>query len=453
MSKWMRRGLGFLAIAVLAVVVIGWGAITSQPEITRDWVGDLNELRASLEPEGEPAWPIYREIIVSDFGIESGEDERPSDLLERFLAILRDRDRLGPAEPDWGDPAHDGFRALLHELDPTLRKLDVAAELPRMGKPYIRKGDAITGEGDPSELRVGVQVLLPELRRLRQLASMNLVRIRSAAGRGDWDAYADHLASALALADHTATGTLIEAMVGTRMADVALNELRYELSPGSVPAVAARRMDATIGARVRPLEWGAEAMEVERLVAVSSLDMIYGVNGYLASWGVDENFERAEATLPDRLLNVLALTQPKKAEVIATFDAAYAEAQGAIAGDAEELARVIERFDDYETDAFAVGMLLPAMGRFVRNVNETERDARATRIMLRLEAIYGETGEWPADLSAPELAELNEDPLTGEAFVYELTPDDPNGRATPCTRRRRRGRISAARTSPSRGRR
>jgi len=121
--------------------------------------------------------------------------------------------------------------------------------------------------------------------------------------------------------------------------------------------------------------------------------------------------------------------EPSKADALEEMHDFYERASDSFELPGEAYPAAYQRMYDYEPDAGILNLALSATASFTRTVRLAERDIRAIRLMLRLEAYHAETGEWPADLSARELAELNTCPLTGKPFEYALTPGDEHGRA------------------------
>ena len=422
-------GFWLVPAVVLLWLIVGWGAITAQPGVLRDWVGEANALKASLEPEGEPAWPLYREIIVDEMQRSSFEDEDVAPWLAELRALRRDRSRPSVLEREWSDEAHAPRRALLPQLARSFELLDRAAERPRMGSSYVRGIDPLSGEIDEAPEELSFDAYAFARGALRELARINLMRLREAAAENDWTRYGRAFGAGVVLADHSASGVLIESMSAQANLGIVLTEARYQLVARRIPPATARQLDQTLAERAKPLAWAHDALEIERLFSGSMLNMTYGTNGHFVDWEIADDGSVNGPPWHERLFNVRGVLEPRWDVAWGELESLIDDAQKSLRLEPTEAGRQLELLSHRELESTPVGMLTQVYPRYLRNTRESERDIRATRLMLRLEAIHAETGEWPADLSAPELAALNEDPLTGEPFVYKLTPEDAHGRA------------------------
>jgi len=437
LRRKIKRGVLTIVVFLAVMTVIGWPAVTTQPGVTRDWVGDLNALRVSIEPEGEAAWPIYRDIIVNDFGESSIDDEELSELWHALENVYDFKRYPHPDEHAWDDPIFDAHRALLADAGAVFAKLDAAATKPRNGKEYARVGSPLEGEQDPDARVMGIYILMPELGRLRAIGVLNAFRARAAAAQ-DWDEFTTSIDSSLAMAAHTArAGILIEELVGVSIAEAPMQLLRREIVEQELPVSACTALDTSFVSRMRSREWFRASLQMELISAISTLDTFYGTNGYAGAklWSYNENKKEfvLHASWYRRLMNANAIWKSTKQEGVDLFGERFSALEKGIEVPASAFYGFLLRFEQAEepetVPGVLVDILMPALGRALRNNITLERDVLATRLMLRLEAIHAETGAWPDSLDAPELAELNTDPLTGHPFVYTLTPDDPHGRA------------------------
>lgn len=432
---WWIRGV---AIAAVATFIVGWPAVNTQPGLTRDWVAEMNALKVSMEPEGEAAWPIYRDIIVNDFGISSVEDEDCTALRTLLNELALNKKHPGMRDSGWQEAIFDPHRELLDSSKIIFEKLDLATARPRFGKDYVRKGSPLEGEQDPNAPVMGLFLYMPELGELRRLSQLNGLRARRAAEQSDWDEFSRSIESGLALGAHAGrAGTLIEELVGVSIAVVPVLMLQAELTDKEIPADACVRIDELMERTLHVRDWCSNTLDIELMSIASSLEAFYGTNGYSGAglWEYDGETRAfvSHANWWRRLFNAYAIFVATKQDCIDAFTPAFEGVREGLVVDASEFQSFGERFDQSfdaeESLPIMVNILMPAVGRVLRNNIMFERDICATRIMLLLESIHAETGEWPATLDAPELAELNECSLTGKPFIYALTPDDPHGRA------------------------
>jgi hypothetical protein len=71
-----------------------------------------------------------------------------------------------------------------------------------------------------------------------------------------------------------------------------------------------------------------------------------------------------------------------------------------------------------------IGLARMSFAQIVDNERQHRLELAVTIAMLRLEAQHARTGAYPHSLDAMGVPN---DPITGEAFVYRLTPADPDG--------------------------
>lgn len=438
-ARWFKRTLLTLAVTVVITMVVGWPAVTTQPGITKNWVAEINALRAEREPEGEAAWPLYRDIIVNDFGLSSAADESPSPLRSDINESYQRQVYPDPLRhADWTSMHFDFHRGILARADAALAKLDRAADRPRFGRDHVNVGDPLSGEQNASARAMGLFIKMPELGELRHLSWLNLFRMRDRASKGDWPGFESASRSGFILGAHVGrAGSLIEELVGVSIAARTLGILQAELVEKRIPAETCRALDRWMRAELRPREWCNNALDMELLSVISSLDTLYGTNGYsgVMLWSYNDETMTFDMRSPwRRPFNAHAVFLATKQDCIDAFTTCFNDARaGLLAPPSEYYAHTLEynaMIDGLAPLPTMVNILMPAVSRTVRNNIAFERDILATRLMLRLEATHAESGVWPETLDDhPELAELNECPLTGQPFVYALTPDDPYGRA------------------------
>ncbi len=413
-----------VCFAVLGVAVAN--AMLATPAPKTDYVGLMNQYKDSNEPAGEAAWPIYRAAIADHLGI----DNVLADYSPEAKALLDSIPKGGVAAGSLDDPRFAAALSALPAMEPMLLALERAAEAPRLGKAYARVGDALVGEQDSAAIVPAIDVLLPELSPLRNLTRLNVISMRVSAGEGDWDTFARRAKAGVALGEHTMrAGVLIETLVGIAMAAATLDEIRAELNEHDMPAEVAVRLDGMLDVDVRSSLH--HAAELEDLLTESVLEFIYDPSGELVLYEMDRVLDINYSGYGKfgRLMNVttyffprLARTQRDLENHTRRFRSYIDRAWETTAVEAEDSVGVLMPGNE------VLDQLTPALERAVRVGLRFERDIRATRIMLRLEAIHEESGVLPVTLEAAGLAELNIDPLTGQPFVYVPSPDRESGR-------------------------
>jgi len=424
MKTPQARLLIVLAIVVVVATALVANAMFATPAPTTDYVGVLNAYKEANEPEGEAAWPLYRDAIdrwILPGGV-SGSFTSAGHQLEKLAGI----EGLMSAPLD--DPRLAEALALIDTLAPVLDAMEVAATKPRMGKPYVRVGDALRGEQDPEAIVPLYEILLPELAPMRRVARLNEFAMRVAAEEGDWELFERRAVGGIGLAKHAlAPGALIDHLVGLSITAVVLSEIRSEIIGREMPPALTRHLDAAL--EVDVLASMQHAHEIEWMFLYSMLEYIYDPRGELVVSelrGID-NFGPSgmkSRTLLDRLKNIVTYTYPRYNRT--KDDLALYSQEFRVCIDSAErdgFSNSESALGESETTNRVLRPLLPVMTRAARNAFRLERDLRATRLMLQLEAIHAETGAFPAAIDTDRFADVVTDPLTGAPFLYEPSVD------------------------------
>ena len=426
----MKRNIARIGVLILLILTIAVALlarpVSVEPGVRSDVVGQMNAYIEAVEPQGEPAWPLYREAITEVIGDGGLEGPWADDSIELGKIVRANYpDGLEASSGEWDAPRWIEVRGFVRRFDPVLELMTDAAERSRLGKPYVRVGDVLIGEQDPAARISGFEIMLPEVSGLKTLAWLGVVAMRDAADRGDWDVFVERFRSVVALGEHLRRASFtMESQIGAGMIEDALAEVRCTLLEREVPADAIRRIEASM--EIDALVGIPHGLELERLLARSILEDLYGPSGFLAVWLL-EDFpnnvlnDRAEPTRGDRLRNIAAYRYPQLGEMRRLVDAHYdRQVEWASSLERESLRTAAEAMPEAPKVDRAFRMMFLVPGRLFAKQAMLERAIAATRAMLRLEAIHAETGEWPADAEA--VGSL-EDPLTGESLRYERTPD------------------------------
>ncbi len=408
-NRLIRWVVGLIVIALI-LAGIALATVTRHPGLTQDWTQTINARLSELEPEGEPAWPIYRDILRNDLGIRydgstfSGLDyANASPLLQRFMDISDDPDIPWPNDALWSDPRLAPYRELEPMATEVFRKLDLAAERPRMGKPFVREGSALTGDPRPEQGPSLPTIPTPVFQSLGRLSRIHSLRLHALSEKGSWEEFADAMRTQIVLAEHSAAGLMVDLLGGVSMLSRSLDTTRYALIEFDIPANEARRIDAIFDEHADLIRWVELAMELETLYAYGSIETS---------------------------IRVTSAFGPSLEDMKAEYHAMAREVTESFNLPGSEFAAFYERMSQQKNRPSLAETAQPAFASFTRSTRFIEREVRATRLMLRLEAIHAETGQWPDALGDhPELAELNECPLTGDPFVYTRTPNDEHNRA------------------------
>ena len=382
----------------------------------------MNELVKASEPPGDPAWPIYHQAIREDFGV-LGIAERDDHFDADLQTYLREYDAT---RGEWSDAHWDRARALLDRHQRVLDLMLQAAEKPRLGKPYIHGGDALSGERDPTEPEESNTVLLPEIPWFRAMGALGVYAMRDAAMHDEWGRFTELTRANIRLGEHLSRcGGLVEWRVGVGIIRLTLEELRFTLVERELPedlSQALRAMVASDAARGL-----IPAIEMERLFMRAALRSVYGTNGILAMWLWGDWRDGVVSALRDpptkRQLreNVAALEMPRLDASLRALDSHYdgmrARAEAAMN---LPIGAAMQDHPFIESDNPVVAEMVGQHRVVFLELWDLRREVAAIRLMLQLEELCAVNGEWPSSLGANDLMV---DPATGDPFIYVVSDD------------------------------
>jgi len=354
---------------------------------------------------------------------------------ERILAERRvDLERDGVDDPEaaarrWTEEGRDLAVEVLDEMEASgmVERLDSA-----LGRPVYTRPDG--GE------RL-FNLLMPELGRARSVARMLGARAAQAALRGDGAAYADEIGRLYGLADAVGrTPTVISALVGTAIRGVALERIRLDLIAGRLDARACdsvlRVMDAWASER---LDW-AVVLESERLMGYSLLQASHtdsgGGDGRVLLHLTDGfGMTGGPPSPPPNWGNAVGVFMATKRQSRAKLDSIYdgwLEIIDLPYGERRAAAAAIEGVVERLGPRYmVVGMITPALSRWLDGRDSAEVREGAVRLMLAVEVYRDLHGGPPGTLRSlvPEILDaLPRDPFAADgAFGYRIAPDRPMG--------------------------
>ncbi|TVQ32575.1 MAG: hypothetical protein EA376_05370 [Phycisphaeraceae bacterium] len=395
----------------------------------------LNELAASRQPEGEDAWPIYARILQEDLSVDFDVNTRTGNQLYDEVRRLNMAGRhLYFSE--WMDPSLAAERERFESVRHLLQRLDEAADAPEFSIRYTSPAD---GESQH-------RVLLPGLSHLSSLHLLNIIGLQIAAAEDDWDEVARRFRTAQSMSRHL---TFIPALL-TWNHSVAMHwtthdELMSILMALDVPADACEQMLEALDDLPRPATPLWMMYEGERLLTANAIQWIYtpGKRGFMVYSGllrlglnrsIDSLntgfFNRATTPYLERAANLhpRMFDTPRRGDTQRAVDDVYDAVVAHLKGDGS----TFDSLQTFTTDRVQGDPIAERSARvaifYMPSIMSAHTMQRSMAVMLRLELFHARAGRWPDSLDEAMTPEQATDPVSGLAFRYERTPDDPHGR-------------------------
>ena len=394
-------------------------AILANPAPSNPSLHATHQIARDLEPEGQAAWPIYHNALVTH--VDDLTDYDNAARQPRETSALFDYDR-SLSYGEWNDPRYDETKATLIELAPVFDALSNAADAPRYGAPI----DLNPTEADTAFDSAQIQ--------LKRLGYYNALAMRNAAASDDWERLLDHARSGLALGEHLSRASLaLTTLVGWSVTSATLAETRHALLDHDVPIETTRALTSLLD--LDPLKSMRHAITIEQHAFTHQLESLHDPSGVLAIWalrGINETGVPSPppSTLAARLFNIVALRYPTYTETVRRNDVYTSRVLTTLSvlpdAPLARIERPLEALDRFETDDLALGIIRPAQHLLAKPAMQLERDIRATRLMLVLEAHLDEHGDSPDSLNSELFSAHHIDPITGEPFIYTPTTDASN---------------------------
>lgn len=437
MKRWPRLGV-VVAILLPALTVVSGRRVVqlirADPVPSFDGVDVMNALTRADQPEGANAWEAYRDILRTDLLMDKDGFSALSGALKSVLGS-------GLRDGRWDVTDRTADLAMLDQFENALSRLDHAATLPGFSKPYSHEGNAIWGDLAPEKIVPAIFALLPELGSLRRLAELTTISMRANAEAGEWEVVAHRFAAGHALGQGlTKQSMLLDQLVGASIMSMSLRELAHLLDEHDLPPAAIESLLATLeapwSAKAATHRWldGAEVEYLDILQWTFSDDGAGGgtmLPGRVASFHNLSRYALPPPTFSERMLNPLGVLFPTRKATREAIKAHFSQAHKIV--DSPFQARLDFVREQVGTRFAPVALplldeLMPFSWRDMHSFESLESQLAGARVMLLLERLHAETGQWPSSLAESLGAEAI-DPSSGEAFIYRLTPDDEHGRA------------------------
>jgi hypothetical protein len=441
-KPWHRPRNVILSITALVLLVLGrevYLALTAEPGKAVNYPVKMRELIESNQPPDRSlpdGWPVLQEAIALLGGVENEtqtHESNPKALRLDFSAITATaRDSVQyDKSATWEEmdalatlglsiAANSGLYDKLDQLAATRRAVRPTPDAPL------------------------IEILLPELGRMRQLARMNGARMFIAARDGNEAEFVRAYEQTLALGRISAQqGCLIEHLVGIAIVGLANGRLREAMTERPFSPETCAALLAAID-RQLPLTPVTRAFDGERLGVMDMIQWTHTDDGRgsgrlipssLAKigWIAGGSGTGVPSVLTEwKIFNIVGAAFPSKAATTDKandfFDKLTAHAN---------LTPAQRRASPLNADTWIeenlpkryllLRLVLPAVDKSLASHMQCEMETAGVRIMLALELYKAKHNAYPATLVqlAPSfLPAIPEDPFAGD-FVYRLiTPEE-----------------------------
>lgn len=425
MRHWPRHALAAFA-ATLAVLAFGawrtWALINAQPSPTVDTIAQLNALALEGQPEGENAWDAYRQLFDETFG-----DLRGAPRVAMPLAHIR---AFEPMRGAWSDRERNTLEEWLDSRESFLQRGALIAQFERFAIPLARYSNSYTYGPYAHMTTISVQDRSdPNSNVLRVLLEMNEARMRTAAHRGDWNRVAEGIRFGIDILEQTSVQpdvgpityhSAFQFVLAQIMNELVIPNSACELFLSEINQFDLNR-DTLLGRSLLRFELGMnDAIQWSHTESGLPLltpyeNDIFQLNGY-------------RRTIASTLFRPWS---PGKRIAQREMKARLTHHANAIDDLRQSLIESRSRFFDLPFDhpIFSNMAFGYSPVQLAGILLEAESQHASLAVMLKLEMHFNETGEWPESLVDIMPEEDALDPVSGEIFEYERTPNDPYGRA------------------------
>lgn len=459
-----KRGRSMLwkiiaSVAMVTVGVLGAGAgyvayvQFGKPNPTVDYVARINE-PIEQTPEGDRAWPAYREVILA----------------MNLMPELKD---VRSAMPSVGDAGWAEVLPWVTSNRHLLPRIMEAARRPAFGYVYDNKsareylvqralsiGEA--GSAEEAEAKFGeddplspptVSLLLPHLSDIRDLGRLLILSARDRISHDDFAGAWGELVACYRMGIQLLGGqTLLEQLVGVSLVRLSTVDMRQalmgqhvSLSAEALQLAESGYMMATSPGTFRPNLAG------ERLFFHDCVQYLFTDDGKGNGRLIPSQFDKLRwmgVEAPADESNSALGAMGKDAELLA-IAAAHADRRETLEKHQELWERMNELLElplyDTRRDEvdrilkrevgegsgglrFAlIGLLLPNLTQVDRNFREAAMDLAATQTVIALVQYHTEHGSWPARLSDLVPIYLDHSPIDTYTGVYLRYKPDAGG--------------------------
>lgn len=434
-THWLtRRRLLWSTFAVITLLIL-WQAydiITGKPRPSIDYVAKFNELRASVQPDGDDdAMDLLTTVLDRFSAVKSKVDEAARDAGDAGDDLYFESLYVGPfREQAWPTQLSalntlrdDGTLALSAKMAATNRCIFPPVTGSSLSLQYINQSVAALGS-------------------LRDYAKVQAARMRVAAHAQDWPDFIAAVDESLAAAQFASREpALLPAINAIAVQLLILEQLRYALVDYQLDESTALTLREVIGKRLDVPDC-AFAVAGERMIALDQLQCWYTPSGRIS---LDSfNALSGDSFFP-------RTTDAAKGDVASTLGAAMAVA---FPGRSTAKRLVNDCFDDLARlsqlplskvqklnsagwlihvpmNQVAVGRSLHDPTNFSRLFITRRASLQATRLLLAIEAYQGRNGHAPGSLDEPHpdfITANPNDPVCDKPYHYKRLDGDEHQR-------------------------
>lgn len=437
-------------VLITIILVLAWlglevyFAFTAKPNPTIDFGQRAEELVESVQSDlpGEDVWPVLMEAtqLFGDTLVDLKDDETGIEwnngnysfdayfLYDKLLQELKEQE-AATGEGFFKQEQYDQLEAHKRMSERAISVWDEKGLTRRLDE-VAASGKAVRPMMDTTQ-QIMIEMLLPELGTLRNMARALRARMVLARNEQDWSLYAESLEHGLAIGRiEMAQSTLIDRLVGVAIRSLMFTQLQEDLVEKRLPAEALEGVKAAIDrqSRVAPV---THAFDAELLMQLDALQWTHDRRGRIILSRVRQlDFSGGQGPA---IMNLASIVLPRQIETENWFRAFNERVK------AEATLPVAERIalerkgqgtgQAYESTWRTViqDLLVPAYGSAIRSDDQLQLQELGTRVMLAIEQYRLASGAFPEALSdlAPQwLSESATDPYSpdGTLLGYRVIP-------------------------------
>ncbi len=463
---WQIFHYGWMTAAGLALVyvMLGLWMATGRPTVRINYLADLNKAALAV-PEGDRAWPKYREALLAmGFREDDTHDSPAADFI---------KDDVKPGDAKWLQTTefftnHADSLAMLRDAAsheklgfvPSTSHADFTEKDRELFGMHFTPEQLEAEKKLTLEDRWLISTLLPDLHSLMITARLLAADAHRAAEAGDGAiAYAD-VTALLGVSRHAQEiPFLVGVMVGDRIQSFARNTIRDVLSEYPALWTDSQLHDLAHKLAGAKIDW-ARGISGERIGFYDCMQRVYTDNGngdgrLALRVSKDQNLfqmlasvNQGEGAPGDTLLansGLAMLTMPaanmvvaSRKEMLEAFDKLTDAAQARISEPYWKL-RDERPLDDFEAEEekrsplgqfryLFVHLMLPSYDNLLKRIVMTNSELDGVYLGLALELYHRQHHKWPESLAelAPQwLPEVPVDRVTGQPLHYKVVDDNP----------------------------
>ena len=445
-----------LTMVLLAIVLfLGWlglevyFAVTAKPNPTIDY-GKLAEEQIrtyQVDREGEDVWSLLIETTML-FGdtIADLQDEETQivwgtgyysfDAYYEYESLRADLEEQEADSPFFETSKFDELEAHRRMAIEALGKWDEMGISRRLDE-IAASGKAVRPMPDTTQTSM-IEILLPELGTIRNMARALLARMIIARRAGDWTLYAKSFEQGLALGRiEMDQATLIDRLVGIAIRAMMFGQLGNDLATGELPAEACELLQSAMDrqSKTSPL---SHSLDIELNMLLDAVQWTHDRRGRVILSRIRQ-LDYSGGPGPS-IMNLASIVFPRRAETEAWFreynERVKAIAERPVAQRCADQRSGVAAEPEYTSSWKTViqDLLVPAYSGIIRSDDQLRMQEHGVVVMLAIERYRNANGKLPdsLELLTPEwLEKPATDPysIDGNLLGYRVLPErDERGR-------------------------